>query len=119
MTADNVKALVITGFGLNCEKETSAAFEMCGAKAYQVHLNDLLAGKDNINNYHILAFIGGFDQNNGFEQGNPKVIKEMVHKLFEAKSTGGYICSPSDHFFFGDPENIKAFVEAAKECVYR
>ncbi|MBR2439555.1 MAG: phosphoribosylformylglycinamidine synthase I [Lentisphaeria bacterium] len=60
MTADNVKALVITGFGLNCEKETSAAFEMCGAKAYQVHLNDLLAGKDNINNYHILAFIGGF-----------------------------------------------------------
>ena len=66
-----------------------------------------------------LAFIGGFDQNNGFEQGNPKVIKEMVHKLFEAKSTGGYICSPSDHFFFGDPENIKAFVEAAKECVYR
>lgn len=60
MNAENVKALVITGFGLNCEKETSAAFEMCGAKAYQVHLNDLLAGKDNINNYHILAFIGGF-----------------------------------------------------------
>ena len=31
-----VKALVITGFGLNCEKETSAAFEYVGAEATQV-----------------------------------------------------------------------------------
>ena len=66
-----------------------------------------------------LAFIGGFDQNHGFERGNPQKVKEMVHKLFEAKSVGGYICAPSDHFFFGDPENIKAFAEAARECVYR
>lgn len=65
-----------------------------------------------------LAFIGGFDQNCGFEMGNPKKIKEMVHELFEATPEGGYICSPSDHFFFGDIENIKAFVEASKECVY-
>lgn len=65
-----------------------------------------------------LAFVGGFDQNHGFERGNPKKVKEMVHKLFEAKSIGGYICAPSDHFFFGDPENIKAFADAAKECVY-
>jgi len=66
-----------------------------------------------------LAFIGGFDQNNGFENGNPQKVKEMVHKLFEAKSVGGYICAPSDHFFFGNIENVKAFAEAAKECVYR
>lgn len=65
-----------------------------------------------------LAFIGGFDQNKGFEKGNPKEIKEMVHKLFEQKPNGGYICSPSDHFFFGETENIKAFVQAAKECKY-
>ncbi|MBQ7347689.1 MAG: hypothetical protein IJW55_07000 [Clostridia bacterium] len=65
-----------------------------------------------------LAFIGGFDQNNGFERGTPEVVKEMVYKLFKAKSTGGYICSPSDHFFFGDPANLQAFADAAKECVY-
>lgn len=65
-----------------------------------------------------LFFIGGFDQNKGFENGNPKIIKEMVRELFEACPNGGYICSPSDHFFFGDPENIHAFVAAAKECIY-
>lgn len=65
-----------------------------------------------------LFFIGGFDQNAGFENGNPKLVKEMVLKLFEACPQGGYICSPSDHFFFGNPENIRAFVEAIRECVY-
>lgn len=65
-----------------------------------------------------IAFIGGFDQNKGFEQGSPLLIREMVQELFVKKPKGGFICSPSDHFFFGDPENIKAFVEAARECIY-
>ena len=65
-----------------------------------------------------IAFIGGFDQNNGFEKGNPEIIRKMVFKLFESCPNGGYICSPSDHFFFGEPKNIQAFVDACKECVY-
>jgi uroporphyrinogen decarboxylase len=67
---------------------------------------------------HKLFFIGGFDQSGGFENGDPKTVKEMVYKLFSARPEGGYICSPSDHFFVGNPENIKAFVEAVKECTY-
>jgi len=55
-----VKALVITGFGLNCEAETAYAFELAGAKAEQVHLNDLLHGLRTLDEFHILAFIGGF-----------------------------------------------------------
>ncbi len=55
-----VKALIITGFGLNCEKETSKAFEYVGAEPEQVHLNDLIDGKKELKDYHILAFIGGF-----------------------------------------------------------
>ena len=66
-----------------------------------------------------LFFIGGFDQNAGFEQGNPKKVRELVFDCFEAtKDHAGYILCPSDHFFFGNPENIQAFVDAAKECVY-
>ncbi len=65
-----------------------------------------------------LFFIGGFDQNKGFEKGKPEEVKKMVHELHGKCPNGGYICSPSDHFFFGNPENIKAFVEAARECVY-
>lgn len=65
-----------------------------------------------------MAFIGGLDQNKFFEQGNPDIVRQEVVRLFEAKLQGGYICSPSDHFFQGNRENIKAFGKACKECIY-
>ena len=65
-----------------------------------------------------VAFIGGFDQNEGLERGNKQFIESEVQRLFKAKSNGGYICCPSDHFFFGEPENVKLFVNACKQCKY-
>lgn len=66
-----------------------------------------------------LFFIGGFDQNAGFEHGTPEVARQLVFECFEAtRDHAGYICSPSDHFFYGDPANLQAFADAAKECVY-
>jgi hypothetical protein len=66
-----------------------------------------------------LFFIGGFDQNAGFEQGTPEVARRLVFECFEAtKDHAGYICAPSDHFFHGDPANLQAFADAAKECRY-
>ena len=60
MQREKVKVLIMTGFGLNCEKETFAAFKQAQASPEMVHLNDLLAGKVSLDDYHILAFIGGF-----------------------------------------------------------
>ena len=66
-----------------------------------------------------LFFIGGFDQNAGFEKGSPEKVREQVFECFEAtKDHAGYIISPSDHFFFGDPANLQAFSDTVKECVY-
>jgi uroporphyrinogen-III decarboxylase len=66
-----------------------------------------------------LFFIGGFDQNAGFENGTPERARKLVFDCFEAtKDHAGYICCPSDHFFHGDPACVQAFVDAAKECVY-
>lgn len=65
-----------------------------------------------------LFFIGGFDQNTGFENGTVENVREQVYRLFAARPNGGYICCPSDHFFKGDPALVRAFVETAKECVY-
>ena len=65
-----------------------------------------------------MFFIGGFDQNAGFEKGTPENIRRQLQELHAACPDGGYICSPSDHFFFGEPENIKCFVECSKECTY-
>lgn len=77
---------------------------------------DLAEASERVGNK--LFFIGGFDQNAGFENGTPQVIRDMVYKLFRSCPEGGYICSPSDHFFFGNPENIRIFVETARECFY-
>lgn len=66
-----------------------------------------------------LFFVGGFDQNAGFENGTPEDARRLVRECFEAtKNRGGYIISPSDHFFHGSPENIQAFVDEVKKCCY-
>jgi len=65
-----------------------------------------------------LFFIGGFDQNQGFENGTPEKAAELVRKCHNACPDGGYICCPSDHFFHGKPENIQAFVDQANRCEY-
>ncbi len=66
-----------------------------------------------------LFFIGGFDQNAGFENGTPQKARQLVLECFEAtKDHAGYILCPSDHFFQGDPACLQAFADAAKECVY-
>ncbi|MFH1612579.1 MAG: phosphoribosylformylglycinamidine synthase I [bacterium] len=54
------KVLVLTGFGINCDYETLEAFQMVGAEAERVHLNDLISGEKNMLSYQILAFPGGF-----------------------------------------------------------
>lgn len=57
-----VRVLVLTGLGLNCEAETEAAFRAAGASPELVHLLDLLDGtaKRRLSDYPVLAFIGGF-----------------------------------------------------------
>ena len=62
-----------------------------------------------------LFFIGGLDQNAGFERGNPALPREMVQQLHRCCPEGGYICAPSDQFFYGSIENLSAFAEACRE----
>lgn len=56
----SVKALVITGFGLNCEWETTTALERVGATVEQLHLNRLIDEPERLMEFQLLAFIGGF-----------------------------------------------------------
>ena len=54
------RVAVLSGFGINCETETIAAFEMVGALAEKIHINKLVKKHDNLSNYQILAIPGGF-----------------------------------------------------------
>ena len=57
----NIRALVPTGHGINCEIETRRALEMAGFDQVDlIHLNFLARGEVDISSYHILIFPGGF-----------------------------------------------------------
>jgi phosphoribosylformylglycinamidine synthase subunit PurQ / glutaminase len=60
-----VKALVLTGYGLNCDYETDYALKIAGADSERVHINELIGfpkGDErlNLDHYHILVLGGGF-----------------------------------------------------------
>ena len=51
---------VLFGFGINCDHETKAVFELVGAKADRVHVNRFIQGSAALEHYDILAVPGGF-----------------------------------------------------------
>ena len=51
---------VLSGFGINCETETMAVFDMVGASSERVHVNRLVNGELSLSNYDIMAIPGGF-----------------------------------------------------------
>ena len=66
-----------------------------------------------------VCMIGGFDQFHFFTGCTPEQTRAEVRRCFEAAgSGGGYILSPSDHFFDADPALVAAFAEEARVCLY-
>ncbi|OQX05880.1 MAG: phosphoribosylformylglycinamidine synthase [Desulfobulbaceae bacterium A2] len=57
----SVKALILTGFGTNCEMEMAHACRLGGAdQADIVHISELLHGEYRLDDYHFLNLPGGF-----------------------------------------------------------
>ena len=56
----SVQVLVLTGYGLNCDHETTYAFELAGAKAGRIHINSLIDGSIDLKDFQIMVFVGGF-----------------------------------------------------------
>jgi phosphoribosylformylglycinamidine synthase len=74
-----VKALILTGFGLNCDHETALAFELAGASPHRVHINSLVDGTVNLADFHILAFGGGFSWGDDHGAGVIQAVKLKNH----------------------------------------
>lgn len=75
----DVNALILTGFGLNCDYETAFAFEKAGAKAHRIHINALVSGKVKLADFHILAFGGGFSWGDDHGAGVIQALKLKNH----------------------------------------
>lgn len=55
-----VRALVLTGNGINCEREMAHACGLAGARADVVHMAEVFAGRVGLDAYHFLNLPGGF-----------------------------------------------------------
>jgi phosphoribosylformylglycinamidine synthase len=104
----NVRALVLTGFGINCEEETAAAYRLAGADATMVHLNDLLRGQVALGDFDVLNLPGGFSF--GDDLGSGKVLANRMRwrrlptgeQLFDAirgfVAKGGFVLGVCNGF---------------------
>ena len=57
---DNVRVAVLFGFGINCDRETAAVFDMVGGTSERLHANHLVQGNRSLEEFDILAVPGGF-----------------------------------------------------------
>jgi len=66
-----------------------------------------------------VCMIGGFDQFHYFKGCTPQQTRAEVRRCFnEAGGDGGFILSPSDHFFDADLPLLQAFADEGKNCCY-
>jgi len=77
-----LRALVLYGYGINCENESKYAIEKSGGAAEIVHLNRLLEEPKMLENYNMLMIPGGFSF--GDDLGSGKIFgNKMKFRLRE------------------------------------
>jgi len=107
---NKVKSLIITGFGINCEKEMQEAYTLAGAQADIVHLNEIFLQNISLHDYNILNFPGGFsfgdDLGSGKVMANKMKFKKLKNgvkffdKLKDFIDKGNYILGICNGFQF-------------------
>ncbi len=79
-----MKSIILAGNGINCETEMAHACRLAGSDEVDiVYLYDLLSGEVRLDDYHFLAFPGGFLD--GDDLGSAKA---MAHRIKHAAVAG-------------------------------
>ena len=82
----DARAIVLTGFGINCDVETEWALSKAGARAERVHLNDVIEQPSMLKDFHIFAVPGGFSFGDDVASG--KILANRLrYKLGDALQT--------------------------------
>lgn len=88
------KVLVLSGDGINCERETCAAFKSVGAEAVIVHVNYFLSNPDALKGFKVLALPGGFSFGDEVRSGlvlARKLQDQLKAKLDDFIAEGGFV----------------------------
>ncbi|MEC7839502.1 MAG: phosphoribosylformylglycinamidine synthase subunit PurQ [Chlamydiota bacterium] len=78
-----IKALIITGYGINCEKEMAMACKVAGAEPTIMHANEFLSDAEILKKYQFLAFPGGFSFGDELGAG-----KAFANRLSYSRNSG-------------------------------
>ena len=76
-----VRALIITGFGINCEEEMAAAYRLAGGMPTIAHINEVFGGQCSIHDFDVLNFPGGFSFGDDLASGKVFSNKIKYKKL--------------------------------------
>jgi phosphoribosylformylglycinamidine synthase subunit PurQ / glutaminase len=87
--------LILRTAGTNCDVETAYAFELAGARAQRVHINEVLSRPARLGEYQLLAIPGGFSYGDDIAAGRI-FANQIVHHLRDA---------------------VRAFIEAGKPVI--
>ena len=81
------KIAVLTGYGINCNRETTLAFELAidrlelsgEVEAREVHVNQLIRGEEDLANFDMLTIPGGFLHGDDISAGKILAAKLATH----------------------------------------
>ena len=57
---DTINAAVLREKGSNSEREMAYVMDMCGFKVRDVHMTDIIEGRENLKDVNFLVAVGGF-----------------------------------------------------------
>lgn len=72
--------MILTGVGINSNRELTEAFELAGADAIQVHISELEKNPSSLKNFQGLAFPGGFSFGDHIASG--KILGNLIKSKF-------------------------------------
>lgn len=81
--ASDIRVLIATGYGLNCEVESKCAWDLAGAQGEMVHYNDILAAPARLHDYAALMLVGGFSYGDHMTSGHV-FAQRARHRLMRA-----------------------------------
>lgn len=90
----SVRTLVLSGDGVNCERESAAAFARCGSTSKIVHINSFLRQTEILKDTDILVLPGGFSFGDEVRSGvilARKLEQAFGQKLKDFVDNGGLV----------------------------
>lgn len=80
-----IRVCIITGYGINADRELAEAFKCVGGLAQRIHIRELLKDPSQLEEYAVAAFPGGFSF--GDHLGSGKVFASLLKKFLKSNLT--------------------------------